>query len=174
MLGLGLWLWGPLLWAQSAPVLPEVQLYHSVGSRNSSYTTLAGGMAIHLFDEVGGPSRYLHVLAVQVPNAGGQTRLSTFGPETDGRGVELGVHDQWTSPAGKAATLSVRHIEWEAAEEAPAAEKASLDALHMGWSWESGAADWIVWLFGLDITTLHLPHDRPTELQLALGFRSSF
>ncbi len=170
MLGLGLVLWGPLLWAQSAPVLPEFQLYHSVGSRGSSYTTLAGGLAIHLFEESGGPSRYLHVLALQVPGA----RLSSFHPETDGQGVELGVHDQWTVPAGKAATLSVRHLEWKEAAPESGVGKASLDALHMGWSWETGVAPWVVWLFGLDLVTLHLPHDRPTELQLALGFRSSF
>ncbi len=176
------WLWG--FWgmgavsahAQPLPILPEVQIYHSVGTRNSSYTTLSGGLAIHLFEEVGGPHRYLHLLGLQVPRevSGMKMRVGRYDLEERGQGFELGLHDQWDVPQGKSATLSVRRLEWERVsqgglEQGPAA----LDQLHMGWSWESGVAPWLVWLLGLDISTLHLPHERPMELQFALGFRTS-
>jgi len=49
------------------PVLPEFQVYHTVGSRGSTYTTGALGISLHLFDDPSGPGRYLHVLALSIP-----------------------------------------------------------------------------------------------------------
>jgi len=51
----------------SFPVLPEVQVYHTVGSRGSNYSTGALGLSLHLYDEPTGPGRYLHLLALSIP-----------------------------------------------------------------------------------------------------------
>ena len=49
------------------PVLPEFQVYHTVGSRGSTYATGAIGVSLHLFDDTSGTERYLHVLALSIP-----------------------------------------------------------------------------------------------------------
>ena len=52
--------------------------------------------------------------------------------------------------------------------------EATSDILHMGWSWITGTPIITVWLMGLDIATLNLPHDRKLEMQFALGMRTAF
>ena len=90
-------------------------------------------------------------------------------------GFEIGVHDQWQMPAGKGATLSLRKIQWPKVHEGDnEAEEASSDILHMGWNWITGTPIITVWLLGLDIANLNLPHDRKLEIQIALGLRTSF
>ena len=46
--------------AESFPILPEVQVYHTLGTGGSNYSSGALGVAVHLFDEDGGPGRYMH------------------------------------------------------------------------------------------------------------------
>ena len=163
--------------AESFPVLPEFQVYHTLGTRGSTYTSGAAGFAVHLFDEDGGPGRYFHLLGIAVSprTAIWQNRLGEVFVISQGQGYEFGVHDQWTDPAGKGATLSLRHIDWEETQlGARMLGKASVDQLHMGWSWSVNGAGYLVWLLGLDIATLHLPGDRASEIQLALGMRTVF
>ena len=163
--------------AAGFPVLPEFQIYHTVGNRGSSYSTGALGLALHLYDEPGGPGRYLHLLALQIPKEtiGWKSRVAKLHLEQDGVGFELAVHDQWSNPAGKGATLSLRQIQWAEVKEGDISlGEASSDTLHMGWSWVSGTPIITVWLLGLDFSTLHLPNERPMEAQLALGLRTYF
>lgn len=159
------------------PVLPEFQVYHTVGSRGSTYTTGALGISLHLFDDPSGPGRYLHVLALSIPEKtiAWKSKVGSLYLSEKASGFEIGVHDQWQMPAGKGATLSLRKIQWPKVHEGDnEAEEASSDILHMGWNWITGTPIITVWLLGLDIANLNLPHDRKLEIQLALGLRTAF
>ena len=125
----------------SFPVLPEFQVYHTVGSRGSNYTTGALGFSLHLFDDPGGPGRYLHVLALSIPEktVGWQSKVGSMYLSEKSSGLEIGVHDQWQTPAGKGATLSLRKIQWPTVHDGDnLPEQASSDILHMGWNWITG------------------------------------
>ena len=166
----------PILGA-SFPILPEIQLYHTVGSRGSTYSTGALGLSLHLYDEPAGPGRYLHFLALSVPEKTfyWESRLGDLFLSKNGTGFEIGVHDQWVTPSWKGATLSLRKIQWPMVRKAESdLGEATSDIFHMGWSWITGTPIITVWLMGLDIATLNLPHDRKLEIQLALGMRTAF
>ena len=92
------------------PVIPEFQAYHTVGSIGSNYTTGALGISLHLFDDPSGPGRYLHVLALSIPEktVGWQGKVGSMYLSEKASGFEIGIHDQWQTPAGKGATLSLR------------------------------------------------------------------
>ena len=161
----------------SFPILPEIQVYHTVGSRGSTYSTAALGLSLHLYDEPEGPGRYLHLLALNVPAkvVGWNTRLGNLYLNENGSGVEIGLHDQWVAPSGKGARLSLRRIKW------PKVRRTNLDlvevtsdTLHMGWNWISGKPIITLWLLGLDIASLNLPTERKFEIQFALGMRTAF
>ena len=94
-------------------VLPEFQVYHTVGSRGSTYTTGALGISLHLFDDPSGPGRYLHVLALSIPEKtiAWKSKVGSLYLSEKASGFEIGVHDQWQTPAGKGATLSLRKIQ---------------------------------------------------------------
>ena len=159
------------------PVLPEFQVYHTVGSRGSTYTTGALGVSLHLSDDPTGPRRYLHVLALSIPEKtiAWKSKVGSLFLSEKAYGFEFGVHDQWQIPTGKGATLSLRKIQWPKVHDGDnEAGEASSDILHMGWNWITGTAIVTVWLLGLDIANLNLPHDRKLEIQLALGLRTSF
>ena len=159
------------------PVLPEFQVYHTVGSRGSTYTTGALGISLHLFDDPAGSGRYLHVLALSIPEKtiAWKSKVGSLYLSEKASGFEIGVHDQWQTPAGKGATFSLRKIQWSKVHEGDnEAEEASSDILHMGWNWITGTPIITVWLLGLDIVNLNLLHDRKLEIQLALGLRTSF
>ena len=159
------------------PVLPEFQVYHTVGSRGSTYTTGAFGISLHLFDDPAGPGRYLHVLALNIPEktVAWQSKVGSMYLSEKSSGLEIGVHDQWQMPAGKGATLSLRKIQWPKLHEGDnEAEEASTDIFHMGWNWITGTPIITVWLLGLDIANLNLPHDRKLEIQFTLGLRTAF
>ena len=158
------------------PLLPEFQVYHTVGSRGSTYTTGAFGISLHLFENPAGNGRYLHVLALSIPEktVGWKSKAGSLYLSENASGFEIGVHDQWQTPAGKGATLSLRKIQWPKVHEGDNEEEASSDILHMGWNWITGTPIITVWLLGLDIANLSLPHDRKLEIQLALGLRTAF
>ena len=159
------------------PVLPEFQVYHTVGSRGSTYTTGALGVSLHLFDDHDGPGRYLHVLALSIPEKtiAWKSKVGALYLSERASGFEIGVHDQWQTSAGKGATLSLRKIQWPKVHEGDnEAEEASSDILHMGWNWITGTPIITVWLLGLDIANLNLPHDRKLEIQFTLGLRTAF
>ena len=163
--------------AESFPILPEVQVYHTLGTGGSNYSSGALGVAVHLFDEEGGPGRYMHFLSILVPSKtlGFDARIGNLKTASEGQGFEIGVHDQWVNPAGKGATLSLRRIDWKKmTEDSEENEKARSDLLHMGWSWSMDRQGFVVWLFGIDIANLKLPSKSIIELQLALGLRSAF
>ena len=165
------------IFAASFPILPEVQVYHTVGSRGSTYSTGALGLSLHLYDEPEGPGRYFHLLALSIPakTIGWKSRVGDLFLSEKGSGFEIGVHDQWLNPSGKGATLSLRKIIWpEVRQGDTELGEASSDILHMGWSWVSGTPIITVWLMGLDIATLNLPYDRKLETQFALGMRTAF
>jgi len=165
------------IFGASFPVLPEIQVYHTVGSRGSNYSTGALGLSLHLYDEPTGPGRYLHLLALSIPakTAAWKSRVGDLFLSENGTGFEIGVHDQWVSPSGKGATLSLRKIQWPEVRQGDTyTGEATSDILHMGWSWISGTPIITVWLMGLDIATLNLPHDRKLEIQFALGMRTAF
>ena len=166
----------PILGA-SFPILPEIQVYHTVGSRGSTYSTGALGLSLHLYDEPTGPGRYLHFLALSIPEktVAWKSRVGDLFLSKNGTGFEIGVHDQWVTPSGKGATLSLRKIQWPKVRQADSdLGKATSDIFHMGWSWITGTPIITVWLMGLDIATMYLPHDRKLEMQLALGMRTVF
>ena len=159
------------------PVLPEFQVYHTVGSRGSTYTTGALGISLHLFDDPNGPGRYLHVLALSIPEktVAWKSKFGSMYLAEKASGLEIGIHDQWQTPAGKGATLSLRKIKWPKVHEGENEPKeASSDTLHMGWNWITGTPIVTVWLLGLDFTNLNLPHDSKLEIQVALGLRTAF
>ena len=114
------------------PVLPEFQVYHTVGSRGSTYTTGAFGISLHLFDDPSGPGRYLHVLALSIPEKtiAWKSKVGSLYLSEKASGFEIGVHDQWQTPAGKGATLSLRKIQWPKVQEGDnKPEEASSDIL---------------------------------------------
>ena len=161
----------------SFPILPEVQVYHTVGTRGSTYTTGALGLSLHLYDEENGPGRYIHLLALSIPKKtiGWKSRVGDLFLSEKGSGIEIGVHDQWLTPSGKGATLSLRKIVWPGVRQGDTElGEASSDILHMGWSWASGTPIITVWLMGLDVASLNLPNDRQLEMQFALGMRTAF
>ncbi len=161
----------------SFPILPEIQVYHTVGSRGSNYSTGALGLSLHLYDEEDRSSRYLHLLALSIPKetAGWKSKVGGSILSGKGSGFELGVHDQWVSPSSKGATLSIRKITWPKLilENSQLGEGTS-DILHMGWSWISGRPIITVWLMSIDIASLNLPKDRKIEIELGLGMRTFF
>ena len=166
-----------LLKAESFPILPEFQVYHTLGTGGSNYSSGALGVAVHLFDEDGGPGRYLHFLSILVPpkTLGFDNRVGNQTTGTQGQGFEVGVHDQWLNPSGKGATLSLRRIEWnEIKQGSQQIGKAKNDLLHMGWNWSMVRQGVVVWLFGIDIASLELPSKKLMEFQLALGLRTAF
>ena len=159
------------------PILPEIQVYHTVGSRGSTYTTGAFGISLHLFDDTAGIGRHLHVLALSIPEktVAWKSKVGSMYLSENASGFEIGVHDQWQAPAGKGASLSLRKIQWPKVHEGDNEPlEASSDILHMGWNWITGTPIITVWLLGLDIANLNLPHDRKLEIQIALGMRTSF
>ena len=159
------------------PVLPEFQVYHTVGSRGSTYTTGALGVSLHLFEDPAGPGRYLHILALSIPEKtiAWKSKVGSLYLSQRASGFEIGVLDQWQTPAGKGATLSLRKIQLPKVHEGNnEPEEASSDILHMGWNWITGTPIITVWLLGLDIANLDLPHDRKLEIQLAVGLRTAF
>ena len=99
--------------AESFPILPEVQVYHTLGTGGSNYSSAALGVAVHLFDEDSEPGRYMHFLSILVPSKtlGFDARIGNLKTASEGQGFEIGVHDQWVNPAGKGATLSLRRID---------------------------------------------------------------
>jgi len=166
----------PILGA-SFPILPEIQVYHTVGSRGSTYSTGALGLSLHLYDEPAGPGRYLHILVLSIPEktVAWKSRVGDLFLSKNGSGFEIGIHDQWVTPSGKGATLSLRKIQWPKVRQADSdLGKATSDIFHMGWSWSTETPIITVWLMGLDIATMYLPHDRKLEMQLALGMRTIF
>ena len=163
--------------AESFPILPEFQFYHTLGTGGSNYSSGALGVAVHLFDEEGGPGRYLHFLSLWVPpkTLAFSTRVGSQKTNSQGQGFEVGVHDQWKNPAGKGATLSLRRIEWkEIKEESQQKEKVKSDLLHMGWSWSMDRPGFVVWLIGIDIASLEHSSKKELEFQLDFGLRTAF
>jgi hypothetical protein len=85
------------------------------------------------------------------------------------------LHNRWGPVPGKAASLTYRHLEWKSVMvDGVAGYSAKAEVLHMGWSWTSWDANAVVWLLGLDLTSLKLPSNSGGEAQLALGFRTGF
>ena len=165
------------IFGATLPILPEFQFYHNVGSSGSTYTTGALGVSLHLFDDPAGAGRYLHVLALIIPEKtiAWKSKVGSLYLIEKASGFEIGVHDQWQMPAGKGATLSLRKIQWPKVHEGDKEpEEASSDILHMGWNWITGTPIITVWLLGVDIANLNLPNDRKLEIQLALGLRTAF
>ena len=159
------------------PILPEFQVYHTVGSRGSTYTTGALGVSLHLYDDPGGPGRYLHVLALNIPKKtiAWKNKVGALYLIEKASGFEIGVHDQWQMPSGKGATLSLRKLQWPKLHDGDnELQEASSDILHMGWNWITGRPIVTVWLLGVDIANLNLLHDRKLEIQLSLGLRTAF
>ena len=168
---------GDQIFSASFPILPEIQVYHTIGSRGSNYSTAGVGLSIHLYDEQNEPGRYLHLLALSIPeeNLGWKSRIGYAFLSEGGHGLELGLHDQWGSPAGKGATLSIRKIKWPKLYRGEShIGEGSSDILHLGWSWISGKPIFLVWLMGLDISSIDLPQDRIIEIEIGLGMRTSF
>ena len=159
------------------PVLPEFQVYHTVGSRESTYTTGAIGLSFHLFNDSEGTGRYLQVLALSIPEktVASKSKVGSMYLSENASGFEIGVHDQWQKPEGKGATISLRKIHWpKVYERDNEPEEASSDILHMGWNWITGTPILTVWLLGLDISNSNLPLDHKLEIQIALGMRAAF
>lgn len=171
-------LFAPTAFAQSFPVIPEFQLYQSVGTRGSIYTTGAAGFAIHLFDEDGGnPGLYLQLLALRSPKSalGFKSQVGGLTALEDGIGYEIGLRNRWGQTPGKSASLTYRNLEWKSVEvEGAAGDSAKAELLHLGWSWSPWETNIVVWLLGLDFASLQLPKNSGGAVQLALGLRTGF
>jgi len=168
---------GNQIFGTSFPILPEIQVYHTVGSRGSNYSTGALGVSIHIYGEKNEPERYLHLLTLLIPEKtfGWKSRVGDVFLSEDGLGFELGVHDQWKNPSAKGATLSLRKIKWPKVFSGNSyLGEGYSDILHLGWSWISGRPILLVWLMGLDFSSINLPHDRILEIEFGLGMRTSF
>ena len=167
----------PQIFSSSFPILPEVQVYHTLGTEGSNYSSGALGIAIHLNYDNLGPSRYLHLLALNIPakTVGWKSKVGGSFVNENGLGFEIGVHDQWINPVGKGAALTLRKIEWpEIQAENSILEYGVSDILHMGWSWSLSDPIITVWLLGLDLAITNLGFKKIYEIQLALGLRSVF
>jgi len=155
------------------PILPEIQVYHTIGTRESSYSTVSGGLAIQLSNQQLGRNRWMHVLGIYNPEliANSRVRVSSWSVYSEGLGLELGLYDQWGKNSIQAgASIGLRHIEWEKARLGDTEGKLTTDIFHMGWA--SGKK--FMFLFGVDIGTIHTPLGSFMELQLALGGRYNF
>ncbi len=157
----------------AASLLPEIQAYHSLGSRASSYSTIAGGLAIQLSIKQIGPNRWLHLLGLYSPEQIGSARGKAAGWafHSPGKGLEIGIYDQKRLVgAFKGATVALRHLEWAEAHLGNKTGKISSDVIHLGWT----AGSTFMFLLGLDFATLHTPRGSLMELQIAFGGRLAF
>ncbi|MBF0286590.1 MAG: hypothetical protein HQM14_02135 [SAR324 cluster bacterium] len=154
-------------------MLPEIQLYHTLGNRGSSYSTVAGGLAIQLSTQQIGPNRWLHVLGVYSPEQIGAARgkVAGWNFHSNGRGLEIGIYDQKRMMNYfKGANIALRHIEWNETHTGHKTGKISTDIVHLGWTTGSK----ILILFGLDLATIHTPENSIMELEIALGSKIAF
>ncbi|MBF0279063.1 MAG: hypothetical protein HQM13_14780 [SAR324 cluster bacterium] len=154
-------------------LLPEIQAYHSLGNRDSNYSTLAGGLAIQLSIRQLGPDRWLHLLGLFSPEQVGSARGKAGGWifHSDGKGIEIGIYDQKRLiGAFKGAAVSIRHLEWDETHLGNKIGKISSDVIHLGWT----AGSTLMFLMGVDLATLSTPEGTLTELQFALGGRIAF
>jgi len=157
----------------AASLLPEIQAYHSLGSRGSNYSTIAGGLAIRLSIQQLGPDRWLHFLGLYSPQQIGSARGKAAGWtfHSHGQGIEIGIYDQKRLVgAFKGATVALRHLEWAETHLGNKTGKISSDVIHLGWT----AGSTFMFLLGLDFATLHTPRGTLMELQIALGGRLAF
>lgn len=154
-------------------LLPEVQVYHSLGSRDSNYSTIAGGLAIQLSIKQIGPNRWLHLLGLYSPEQIGPARGKAAGWTfySHGQGAEIGIYDQTRLiGAFKGAAIALRHLEWANTHLGNKIGKISSDVIHLGWT----AGSTFMVLLGVDFATLHTPEGSLMELQIALGGRIAF
>lgn len=169
---------GILLWAGSTvhalpKLLPEIQVYHNFGHRGSSYSTVAGGMAIQLSAKQLGPNRWLHILGLFSPESLGSARGKIVGWNfhSEGKGIEIGVYDQKRKISHfTGAKISLKHLEWEDTHAGKVRGRSSTDVLTLGWTYGST----IMYTFGADIGTIHTPKGNIIEMQTSIGARWAF
>ncbi len=154
-------------------MLPEIQVYHTLGNRGSSYSTVAGGLAIQLSTQQVGPDRWLHILGTYSPEQIGTARgkIAGWNFHSHGQGLEIGIYDQKRMlNYFKGANIALRHIDWNEAHLGNKIGKVSADILHLGWTTGSK----ILILVGLDFATIHTPTGSLMELEIAFGSKIAF
>ncbi|MBF0238273.1 MAG: hypothetical protein HQM12_11255 [SAR324 cluster bacterium] len=157
------------------PVMPEIQAYHSWGTRNSNYSSIAAGISLFLSTNYASADRTLHILKITVPAdvADVNMRVGGWFMDSEGNGVELGIHDQWhKSGETRGASLSLRHIRWDKTHiGASPLGKTTANMIHLGWS--SGKTV-MSFLFGIDFVSINTPNDSFAEAQFMAGARTAF
>lgn len=163
----------PQICHAQAIVTPEFQAYHSIGTRESTYSSLAGGVGVRLSDQSANPMRRLQLLMVyvsqEVLGIGG--KLAGWILSSDGYGLEIGLNDQRpTLKASKGANISLRRVTWDDVHLGTKHGDATQDTLHLGWS----AGSMMMAFMGLDFASTQLPRGRILEVQMAVGARVGF
>lgn len=168
-----LFLIGSMGYAADSKVLPELQVYHSFGAQGSSYSTVAGGLAIQLSVEQRGSVRWLQLLGLYSPEQtfNRQSKAGEWLLESDGQGFEIGLYDQkQVFDYFQGANTALRHLEWEKARSGDVVGKVSADVLHLGWA----LGTTLMFLWGIDFASIQTPKDHLFEIQLTLGSRFAF
>ena len=157
------------------PIVPEFQIYHTLGTRGSSFTTAAAGLGIYLSKDDRGADRYLQLLALYAPEEVADAQMKVGGWFTDkaGQGFEIGIQDEWKESSElRGANISLRYLAWEEAHlGSQKSGKISANTIHLGWSAGTAVLSFFI---GLDFASLHTPQDYFLETQMLLGTRTSF
>ena len=154
-------------------ILPEFQVFHSIGSRNSNYSTVAGGVAIQLSIKELGPSRWVHLLGLYGPEEIASARGNIVGWDlrSSGIGFEIGLYDQKSMFGNfEGAKIALRRLEWKEATLGNNRGKVAADILHLGWNFGTK----LMLILGLNIARIDTPDDDLTEYQLVVGGRMDF
>lgn len=154
-------------------VLPEIQIYHNIGHRGSSYSTVAGGMAIQLSRKQTGPTQWLHVLLLYSPEQIGSARGKTAGWHfhSHGQGLEIGMINLWRNVSHfRGANIALRHLEWEDTHYGSMRGTISKDVIHFGWT----RGKQLMYFLGADFGTSHTPRGSITEVEFTFGGRWAF
>ena len=159
--------------AAGSAVLPEIRAYHSFGSRGSSYSTVAGGLAIQLSVEQRGKARWLHLLGLYSPTETltHRGKIEQWVFDSHGQGFEIGLYDQKKLfDYFQGANTALRHLEWEEAHLGKEGGKISTDVVHLGWA----VGTTLMFLWGIDFASLQTPQGSLFEVQFAFGSRLAF
>ncbi len=165
--------WGETVNAQLTSLRPEIQAYHTLGNRGSSYTTVAGGLTTDLSSSYLGPDRKLQLLFLYIPEQliGLGGKVAGWNLHSHGIGWEVGLFDQSRfTDYVKGGMLSWRHLEWEDTHAGRQEGRTTADILHIGWT----AGPKILSLLGINVATFQTPGGPLMELQVELGLRYDF
>ena len=163
----------PIVAYSASPILPELQLYRTFGTRGSGYNSFAAGMSIYLSSGYNQPTRYFQILAIYIPKGilTLRDRVSTWHLYSPGLGFEMALYDEREiSSYLKGGRIALRHLEWEQTDEGIFEGPVSADIFHIGWA----AGPEMTSMLGIEIATVHTSRGIFFEGQLSFGIRYGF